>query len=76
LCQALDITRGAHNGLDLLDARSVLQVRDDGFRAGRVQVTVRIGIRHAADLPLRFCLEGHGCVSGPKKMQGRIVAVD
>jgi DNA-3-methyladenine glycosylase len=75
LCQALGITRAADNGLDLLDARSALQVRDDGFRAGRVRVTARIGIRHAADLPLRFCLEDHGCVSGPRKMQGRVVVV-
>jgi DNA-3-methyladenine glycosylase len=76
LCQALDITRPAHNGLDLLDARSVLQVRDDGLRPTRAQVTVRIGITHAAELPLRFCLEGHGCVSGPKKMAGSFVDVD
>jgi DNA-3-methyladenine glycosylase len=71
LCQALAITRERDNGVDLLDARSSLQVRDDGFRATRVRVTARIGIRHAAELPLRFCLEGHGCVSGPKRMQGR-----
>jgi DNA-3-methyladenine glycosylase len=76
LCQALDITRPAHNGLDLLDARSVLQVRDDGFRTARAQVTVRIGITHAAELPLRFCLEGHGCVSGPKRMPGSLVDID
>jgi DNA-3-methyladenine glycosylase len=71
LCQALGITRAADNAVDLLDARSALQVRDDGFRVSRVRVTARIGIRHAAELPLRFCLEGHGCVSGPKRMQGR-----
>jgi DNA-3-methyladenine glycosylase len=70
LCQALDITRPRHNGVDLLDPSSALQVRDDGFRAEGVQVTVRIGIRHAAELPLRFCLAGHGCVSGPKSLRG------
>ncbi len=76
LCQALGITRTAHNGVDLLDAQSALQVRDDGFRAERVRVTARIGIRHAAELPLRFCLEKHGCVSGPKKMSGRVVVFE
>jgi DNA-3-methyladenine glycosylase len=69
LCQALEITRAAHNGVDLLDARSALQVRDDGFGARSVLVTARIGIRHAAELPLRFFLAEQACVSGPRKMQ-------
>jgi DNA-3-methyladenine glycosylase len=68
LCQALGITRSADNGLDLLDPKSSLQLRDDGTRAGRVVVTARIGIRHAVELPLRFALAGNGCVSGPKSM--------
>jgi DNA-3-methyladenine glycosylase len=63
LCRALGITRTEHNGLDLLDARSPLQLRDDGFVAGAIETTPRIGIRHAADLPLRFAVEGHACVS-------------
>lgn len=66
LCLALDLTRPAHNGLDLLDRHSPLQLRDDGFEIGEVVITPRIGIRHAADLPLRFALHGHACVSGPK----------
>jgi DNA-3-methyladenine glycosylase len=70
LCQALGITRSADNGLDLVDASSPLQLRDDGTRAGRVAVTRRIGIRHAVDLPLRFIIAGNGCVSGPKSMAG------
>jgi DNA-3-methyladenine glycosylase len=68
LCQALGITRSADNGLDLLDPKSPLQLRDDGTRAGRVVVTVRIGIRHAADLPLRFAIAGNAFVSGPKSL--------
>jgi DNA-3-methyladenine glycosylase len=68
LCQALGITRSAHNGLDLLDPKSPLQLRDDGTRAGRVLATPRIGIRHAVELPLRFAIAGNGCVSGPKSM--------
>jgi DNA-3-methyladenine glycosylase len=71
LCEALGITRAAHDGLDLLDPDSTLQVRDDGFRVTRVLVTRRIGIRHAVELPLRFSLPGHECVSGPKKMAGK-----
>lgn len=68
LCQALEITRSADNGLDLLDPKSSLQLRDDGTRAGRVLVTARIGIRHAVELPLRFAIAANGCVSGPKSM--------
>jgi len=69
LCQALGITRSAHNGVDLLDPSSPLELRDDGTRAGRVLVTRRIGIRHAVELPLRFAIAGNGCVSGPKSMR-------
>ena len=63
LCRALDITRPEHNGLDLLDAKSPLQLRDDGWIVEGIDVTPRIGIRHAADLPLRFAVSGHACVS-------------
>jgi DNA-3-methyladenine glycosylase len=63
LCQALDITRLEHNGLDLLDASSQLQLRDDDFAKPTIEVTTRIGIRHAADLPLRFSIAGNPCVS-------------
>jgi DNA-3-methyladenine glycosylase len=66
LCQALSLTRPLHNGLDLLDPASPLQLRDDGFRVPEVLVTPRIGIKHAVDWPLRFALPNHGCVSGPK----------
>ena len=73
LCQAMGLTREKHNGLDLLDPKSPLQVRDDGMKVTRVLVTRRIGIRHAVELPLRFALAGNGCVSGPKRMAGRVV---
>jgi DNA-3-methyladenine glycosylase len=69
LCQALGLTRQDHNGLDLLDPASPLQVRDDGFAAGEVLVTPRIGIHEAADWPLRFALAGNICVSGAKKLR-------
>ena len=74
LCQAMGLTRAAHNGLDLLDPVSPLQLLDDGFRVKQVLVTTRIGIRHAAELPLRFAIPDHACVSGPKSLTGtRIV---
>ena len=63
LCRALDITRPEHNGLDLLDRESPLQLRDDGWTAATIDITPRIGIRQAADLPLRFAVAGHACVS-------------
>ncbi|MGO8933949.1 MAG: DNA-3-methyladenine glycosylase [Terracidiphilus sp.] len=72
LCQAMGLTREMHNGLDLLDPKSPLQVRDDGMRFARVLVTRRIGIRHAVELPLRFSLPGNDCVSGPRRMEGKL----
>ncbi len=69
LAQALGLTRAAHNGLDLLDPASPLQVRDDGCPAAEVLVTPRIGVHTAADWPLRFVLAGNPCVSGPKKLR-------
>jgi DNA-3-methyladenine glycosylase len=66
LCQAMALTRPAHNGLDMLSAASPLQVRDDGFRVAEALVTPRIGIRHAAERMLRYAVPDCRCVSGPK----------
>jgi DNA-3-methyladenine glycosylase len=71
LCQALGLTRAAHNGLDLLDPASPLQLRDDGFRVTQALVTPRIGIHVAADWPLRFILPGNIYVSGAKNLTGK-----
>jgi DNA-3-methyladenine glycosylase len=71
LCQALGLTRLAHNGLDLVDNASTLQIRDDGFQVNEVLVTPRIGIKEAVDWPLRFALPGNDCVSGPKRLTGK-----
>ena len=68
LCQAMRLTRPDHNGLDVTSAGSPLQVRDDGFAAQAIVVTARIGIKHAADWPLRFAFKEHRCVSGPKRI--------
>jgi DNA-3-methyladenine glycosylase len=70
LCQALGLTRVEHNGLDLADLRSPLQIRDDGWQVEEVLVTPRIGIHEAVDWPLRFAVSGHECVSGPRNMRG------
>ena len=58
LCQALGIARETHNGLDATSRRSGLHVEDDGFVPGEIAVTPRIGIRHAAERPLRFAIAG------------------
>ncbi len=58
LCQALAITRAAHNGLDVTCADSLLRIEDDGHKPERISVTPRIGIRHAAERPARFVMEG------------------
>jgi DNA-3-methyladenine glycosylase len=65
------LVRASHNGLDLTEAGSPLQVRDDGFAVSEVMVTARIGIKEAVDWPLRFALPGHACVSGPKTLTGK-----
>ena len=71
LCQAMDLVRSSHNGLDVTSSKSPLQVRDDGFSVIEVLVTPRIGIKEAVDWPLRFALPGHACVSGPKSLGGK-----
>jgi DNA-3-methyladenine glycosylase len=76
LSQALGLTRPSHNGLDLTDPGSALQIRDDGFQVNEVLVTARIGINainEAVDWPLRFALPEHKCVSGPKSLIGKRV---
>jgi DNA-3-methyladenine glycosylase len=63
LCQALGIRRETHNGIDVTRARSGLHVEDDGFTVGGIAATPRVGIRKAADWPLRFSLAGNRFVS-------------
>ncbi len=63
LCQALAITRAQHNGMDLTSPASDLQIRQDGFVVPEACITPRIGVRLAADRPLRFTLANHPCVS-------------
>jgi DNA-3-methyladenine glycosylase len=63
LCQALDITRAAHNGVDVTSAASCLRLGSDNYRPDGIEVTPRIGIRHAADLLARFVIAGNKFVS-------------
>ncbi|HWA94857.1 MAG TPA: DNA-3-methyladenine glycosylase [Terracidiphilus sp.] len=71
LCQALDLTRSQHNGLDLTARNSSLQIVDDKSVIHEAAITVRIGIRHAKDLPLRFAIHRHACVSGPRNLAAK-----
>jgi len=61
LCEALGITR-EHDGL-LLYQWPLRIVAGELRPAERVGVSSRIGIRQAADWPLRFFIEGHHCLS-------------
>jgi DNA-3-methyladenine glycosylase len=76
LCQAMGFTRTIHNAIDVTSAASLLQVRNDGYVLSKVMVTTRIGIRHAVDLPLRFAIPGHSCVSGPRSLFGKCVVFE
>ncbi len=63
LCEALAIDRETHNGIDVTSSRSGLHVEDDGFVPGEIAASPRIGIRKAADRPLRFTIAGNRFVS-------------
>jgi DNA-3-methyladenine glycosylase len=71
LCQALGITLKVHNGVDVTRRESTLQVVDDGYQVSRVDVTPRIGIQKAADLPLRFLIAGDLRVADVKAKRPR-----
>jgi len=66
LAEAFGITRARDNGCDLASSSSGLWIGDDGFRPGKIQITPRIGIRKAADRPLRYLVQGNPFVSGRK----------
>ena len=73
LCQALAITRPEHNGIDLTDNRSALQIVDDGFTPSEVAATPRSGISKASAFERRFFIHGNRYVSGepPKRLLPR-----
>jgi DNA-3-methyladenine glycosylase len=63
LAEAFGITRERDNEKDLTSPRSDLCIVDDGFRPGRIEVTPRIGITRAAEMPLRYIVAGNRFVS-------------
>lgn len=63
LSQALGITRPRDNGKDMCSQSSDLRVMEDGFHAGKILVTKRIGIVKSAELPLRYALAHNEFVS-------------
>jgi DNA-3-methyladenine glycosylase len=67
LCQAFGVTRARDNGVDLTAPESDLQILDDGFIAGEVLVTPRIGISKDAERAARFLLAGNPFVSGRRR---------
>jgi len=66
LAQALRIDR-ALDGADLCGPGEIW-LGADGFTAGEVGASVRIGITRDADRPLRFYLRGSPFVSGPRAL--------
>jgi DNA-3-methyladenine glycosylase len=70
MAEAFGITRARDNGCDLTSSESSLWIGDDGYRAGRICITPRIGITKAADHPLRYFLAENRFVSGPRSQTG------
>ncbi len=64
LAAAFGITRERDNGKDLTSSRSDLYIADDGSAPPEVMITKRIGIKKAADMPLRYIVPGNKFVSG------------
>lgn len=68
LAEAFGITRERDNAKDLTDEASDLLIVNDGYKVRRILATTRIGIKKAADLPLRYVIEANPFVSGPQKL--------
>jgi DNA-3-methyladenine glycosylase len=69
LAAAFGITRARDNGKDLTSSRSDLYIADDGTPPPRVLITKRIGITKAAEMPLRYIVEGNRFLSGRKNLR-------
>ncbi len=64
LTAALQLTT-AHNGLDLTDPHSPLQILPADTPPFDIVTTTRIGLKRGADLPRRFYIRGNPFVSRP-----------
>ena len=64
LAAAFGITRERDNGKDLTGSRSDLYIAKDGAPPPEVLITKRVGIKKAADMPLRYIVPGNRFVSG------------
>jgi len=64
LAAAFGVTRERDNGKDLTSAHSDLYIADDGSAPPEMMITKRIGIKKAADMPLRYIVPGNRFVSG------------
>jgi DNA-3-methyladenine glycosylase len=63
LAQALAITRPRDNGKDFTGKSSDLQIVEDGFQPERIVTSKRVGITKAAEVPLRYLIQGNPFVS-------------
>jgi DNA-3-methyladenine glycosylase len=64
LAAAFGITRERDNGKDLTGSGFDLYIATDGAPPPEVLITKRIGIKKAADMPLRYIVPGNRFVSG------------
>jgi DNA-3-methyladenine glycosylase len=69
LAAAFGITRARDNAKDLTDAQSDLYIAGDGTPPPCTLITKRIGITKAADMPLRYIVDGNRFVSGKRTLQ-------
>ena len=61
LCKALGIDK-SYDGKSLFSSQDIFLV-DDGFKVKEIEVTTRIGVTKAKDLPLRFFIKDNKYVS-------------